>query len=171
MDEALQLGTRDAKLFFHAGMIHRALGDTERAREYLTSRALSTNPHFHVLQAAAAARALDELAPRLGGRRRPGGDEARGACPPACPRRALACAVPGAGRRAGHPMGNFSISHYAAIRVLADGVELRYLLDLAEIPPFRRSRTAVWWPKPAIRAFCPIRRARPRHSERRSSSS
>lgn len=62
MEEALALGTRDAKLFFHAGMIHRAAGNTARAREYL-ARALATNPHFHVLHAAVAARALDELAP------------------------------------------------------------------------------------------------------------
>ena len=62
MTEALGLGTRDARLFFHAGMIHRALGDRERAREYL-ARALATNPHFHVLQAEAAARALSALAP------------------------------------------------------------------------------------------------------------
>jgi len=62
MEKALELGTRDAKLFFHAGMIHRAAGDTVRAREYL-ARALAANPHFHVLHAAAAARALDELAP------------------------------------------------------------------------------------------------------------
>ena len=62
MEKALELGTRDAKLFFHAGMIHRAAGNTVRAREYL-ARALATNPHFHVLHAAVAARALDELAP------------------------------------------------------------------------------------------------------------
>ncbi len=36
-----------------------------------------------------------------------------------------------------HPMGNFSISHYAAIRVEPDGVRLRYVLDLAEIPAFQ----------------------------------
>jgi len=61
MEEALKLGTRDARLFFHAGMIHRAAGNPVRAREYL-GRALATNPHFHVLHAAVAARALDELA-------------------------------------------------------------------------------------------------------------
>jgi tetratricopeptide (TPR) repeat protein len=60
MEEALKLGTRDAKLFFHAGMIHRAAGNTARAREYL-ARALATNPHFHVLHAVVAAHALDEL--------------------------------------------------------------------------------------------------------------
>jgi ABC-type nickel/cobalt efflux system permease component RcnA len=36
-----------------------------------------------------------------------------------------------------HPMGNFSISHYTAIRVEPDGVRLRYVLDLAEIPTFQ----------------------------------
>ena len=36
-----------------------------------------------------------------------------------------------------HPMGNFSISHYTAITVHADHVELRYLIDMAEIPTFQ----------------------------------
>ena len=64
MNEALRLGTRDAKLFFHAGMIHQALGHRERAREYL-AQALATNPHFHVLLADEAARVLANLAPGL----------------------------------------------------------------------------------------------------------
>jgi len=38
---------------------------------------------------------------------------------------------------AAHPMGNFSISHYAALRIERDGVRLRYLLDMAEIPTFQ----------------------------------
>jgi ABC-type nickel/cobalt efflux system permease component RcnA len=36
-----------------------------------------------------------------------------------------------------HPMGNFSISHYAGIRVEQGLVELRYLVDMAEIPTFQ----------------------------------
>ncbi len=36
-----------------------------------------------------------------------------------------------------HPMGNFSISHYAGIRIERDFVELRYLIDMAEIPTFQ----------------------------------
>jgi tetratricopeptide (TPR) repeat protein len=60
MREALRFGTPDARLFFHAGMIYRALGDRDRAREAL-GRALALNPHFHVLQAEAASRALGEL--------------------------------------------------------------------------------------------------------------
>ena len=60
MSQALRLGTKDAKLFFHAGMIHRALGQRDSAREFLR-RALSTNPHFHLLHAAVAERALKEI--------------------------------------------------------------------------------------------------------------
>lgn len=47
---------------------------------------------------------------------------------------AVLCA-PAAGHA--HPMGNFSISHYAAIRVLATSIEVQYVLDLAEIPTFQ----------------------------------
>jgi tetratricopeptide (TPR) repeat protein len=62
MEAALRLGTLDAKLFFHAGMIHHALGRREQARAYL-SRALSLNRHFHVLHAPVAERLLAEHAP------------------------------------------------------------------------------------------------------------
>jgi ABC-type nickel/cobalt efflux system permease component RcnA len=34
-------------------------------------------------------------------------------------------------------MGNFSISHYTGLRILPGAIELRYLLDLAEIPTFQ----------------------------------
>jgi ABC-type nickel/cobalt efflux system permease component RcnA len=37
----------------------------------------------------------------------------------------------------GHPMGNFSISHYAGIQVERGYVELKYLIDMAEIPTFQ----------------------------------
>ncbi|HEV2689708.1 MAG TPA: hypothetical protein VGV35_14195, partial [Bryobacteraceae bacterium] len=37
---------------------------------------------------------------------------------------------------AGHPMGNFSVSHYARLEVTRHGVELQYALDLAELPTF-----------------------------------
>jgi len=60
MTEALKLGTKEARLFFHAGMIHRAAGDSEKAREYL-QRALATNPSFHVLQAEIAEETLRAL--------------------------------------------------------------------------------------------------------------
>jgi len=34
-------------------------------------------------------------------------------------------------------MGNFSISHYSGIRVEGDAIDLRYILDMAEIPTFQ----------------------------------
>ena len=39
-----------------------------------------------------------------------------------------------------HPMGNFSVSHYARFQVTARGIELEYVLDLAEIPTFELLR-------------------------------
>src|ERR1700733_13979985 len=36
-----------------------------------------------------------------------------------------------------HPMGNFSISHYAGIRLDRGYIEIRYILDEAEIPTFQ----------------------------------
>jgi tetratricopeptide (TPR) repeat protein len=60
MEKALRLGTKDAKLFYHAGTIHRALGDKKKAADFL-ARALVTNPHFHPLFADRAAQTLKEL--------------------------------------------------------------------------------------------------------------
>ena len=40
-----------------------------------------------------------------------------------------------------HPMGNFSVSHYARFHVKADVVDLEYVLDLAELPSFDLLRT------------------------------
>jgi tetratricopeptide (TPR) repeat protein len=64
MTEALKLGTQDARLFFHAGMIYHRLGDAIKAQEYLR-RALTTNPHFHVLHASVAERTLGEIEARV----------------------------------------------------------------------------------------------------------
>jgi ABC-type nickel/cobalt efflux system permease component RcnA len=36
-----------------------------------------------------------------------------------------------------HPMGNFSVSHYSRIEIQPQGVAIRYVLDLAEIPTFQ----------------------------------
>jgi len=55
--EALRLGTQDARLFYHAGMIARAAGDEAAARDHLR-RALMLNPQFDLLQAAIARKAL-----------------------------------------------------------------------------------------------------------------
>lgn len=60
MARALALGTRDATLFFHAGMVAWKRGDRAVAVRYLRE-ALQTNPYFHVLHAPTARRLLVSL--------------------------------------------------------------------------------------------------------------
>jgi len=63
--EALKLGTQDAKLFFHAGLIYHQLGDIAKAKRSL-QRALATNPYFHIVHADVAKRTLEGLGERFG---------------------------------------------------------------------------------------------------------
>lgn len=58
--EALRLGTRDAQIHYHAGMIYNALGDHRNGAKYL-KLALEINPSFDVLQAEVARRTLDNI--------------------------------------------------------------------------------------------------------------
>ncbi|HEY0785738.1 MAG TPA: tetratricopeptide repeat protein [Acidobacteriaceae bacterium] len=60
MAHALRLGTRDATLLFHAGMISAALGHRATATAQL-EQALSSNPRFHVLYASLATQQLTVL--------------------------------------------------------------------------------------------------------------
>ncbi|MGI9189684.1 MAG: tetratricopeptide repeat protein [Longimicrobiaceae bacterium] len=60
MQRALRLGTDDALLFYHAGMIDHALGADERAARELR-RALELNPRFHPTHPATARKVLDSL--------------------------------------------------------------------------------------------------------------
>jgi len=60
MEQALRLGTNDARMLFHAGMIYDALGKKEEAGDYL-ELALELNPHFSVLQEPVARQALAEI--------------------------------------------------------------------------------------------------------------
>ncbi len=39
-----------------------------------------------------------------------------------------------------HPMGNFSINHYSKIKIDQKSIEVRYLIDMAEIPTFQEMR-------------------------------
>jgi tetratricopeptide (TPR) repeat protein len=55
--QALRLGTSDASLFFHRGMIERCLGETAAARRWF-ARALEQNPHFSLLWAPVARKEL-----------------------------------------------------------------------------------------------------------------
>ncbi len=53
MKDALRLGTKDAMLYYHAGMIENAAGNNSEAKRLL-SLALKTNPGFDPLQAIKA---------------------------------------------------------------------------------------------------------------------
>jgi tetratricopeptide (TPR) repeat protein len=57
---ALALGTKDALLYYHAGMIAAKVGDRAKAISYLDA-ALALNPHFDPLQAPIARQTLDQL--------------------------------------------------------------------------------------------------------------
>ena len=61
MTSALRMGTRDAMLFYHAGMIELALGNDIAARGYL-GEAISVSPSFHPSHASTARATLDSLA-------------------------------------------------------------------------------------------------------------
>lgn len=59
-EKSLRLGTKDAILFFHAGMIYYKLGDMDKARKYL-SQAITTNPYFHIIYSDVAKDTLKEI--------------------------------------------------------------------------------------------------------------
>ncbi len=58
--QALRLGTEDALMLFHAGMIEAGLGETATAVDYL-QRALRLNPYFSVRYAEQARETLRQL--------------------------------------------------------------------------------------------------------------
>jgi tetratricopeptide (TPR) repeat protein len=51
--EAMRIGTKDAVLFYHAGMIELALGNRDKAKQFLRS-ALELNPSFDLIQSEVA---------------------------------------------------------------------------------------------------------------------
>jgi tetratricopeptide (TPR) repeat protein len=60
ISRALEQGTKDPQLFFHAGMIYERLGDSRLAKEYL-QRALEINPKFQIAYAETARQTLDRI--------------------------------------------------------------------------------------------------------------
>jgi len=43
---------------------------------------------------------------------------------------------------AAHPLGNFTVNHYSRVMVSGDAIQIRYVLDLAEIPSVQEMRAA-----------------------------
>jgi len=60
MEQAMALGTRDAKLYYHAGMIAWAQADLASAKAWLDT-ALAINPYFDLRQAALARETLQKI--------------------------------------------------------------------------------------------------------------
>ncbi len=60
IEKALSQGTVDALMFFHAGSIYAAAGNTGKAK-YFLKKARSANPAFHVVYAETAAEMLAHL--------------------------------------------------------------------------------------------------------------
>ena len=137
INKALSLGTKDAKLFYHAGMIYHRLGDKPKAQKYLRL-ALDTNPYFHIFFADQAAHTLkslggsEESARYIG--KPTGGSPMR---PRLIASLFFVFLLAAVGEVAAHPLGNFSISQYSAIRINGNEIEIRYIIDMAEIPTFQ----------------------------------
>ena len=53
----------------------------------------------------------------------------------------------GSSEVAAHPLGNFSISQYSAIRIIGNEIDLRYIIDMAEIPTFQEIQESGIIPK------------------------
>lgn len=60
MKEAMRVGTKDAKLWYHAGMIEMKLGNKAKAKQLL-SDALKLNPSFDLIQSEIARNSLKSL--------------------------------------------------------------------------------------------------------------
>jgi tetratricopeptide (TPR) repeat protein len=63
MTMAMSMGTQDAMLFYHAGVIDYALGDVASSRRNL-EKALAINPYFHPAQPVEARRLLKAMMQR-----------------------------------------------------------------------------------------------------------
>jgi len=63
-EKAMQFGTRDSLILFHAAMISDRMGQPEQARNELRE-SLQINPHFHLIYAGAAQQKLLALDPQF----------------------------------------------------------------------------------------------------------
>ncbi len=115
------MGTVDAKLLIHAGLIQIANGDVSEGEAQIQPGPGAQSgllPDRHRVS--------------------PGGPSLRRLFASfALSLAALALVVPAA---SAHPLGNFTINHYSGIRVAADHVLVDHVTDFAEIPTFSERR-------------------------------
>ena len=65
IQQALKMGTKDAKIFYHAGMIFSASNQPNQAMKFLKS-ALTIQPQFHPFYAANAVKKIQEIKKLIG---------------------------------------------------------------------------------------------------------
>ena len=148
LDRALRLGTRDALLFFHRGYAAGCAGDPAAMRAWYRT-ALDQSPAFSVRWAPVARKgALVKRVAAL-----------------AAVLVAVTCAALGRpGGADAHPLGNFTVNHYAGIELAGSRVYVRFVLDLAEIPTYQEGGRV------RARGYAAGRRARARAPRRRHPS-
>ena len=59
-----------------------------------------------------------------------------------------------------HPLGNFSINRYSALRIGTDTIHVRYIVDMAEIPAFQEIQASGLIPEPdhpSVRSFAQVK--------------
>ncbi len=54
----------------------------------------------------------------------------------------ILCLAAGGRAALAHPLGNFTVNHYARVELSGDALRLRYVLDLAEVPSVQETRAA-----------------------------
>jgi Ni/Co efflux regulator RcnB len=54
-----------------------------------------------------------------------------------------AAALAGPAAASAHPLGNFTVNHFARVEVAGDRLFVRYVLDLAEIPTYEARQRGV----------------------------
>ena len=123
--QALAMGTVDAKLLIHAGLIEIANGLSSEGRAHIQS-GLELTPAFSPLVRIGPRGApMKALLPR------------RLTLGLAISLAALALAAPAA---SAHPLGNFTINHYSGIRAELSALVVDQVTDYAEVPTFTERR-------------------------------
>jgi len=79
----------------------------------------------------------------------------------------LAIALGMPGLTAAHPLGNFSINHFTALRTERDAVVVRYVVDLAEIPTFQEIQETGLVPEAGHPSLGPYLSRRAEHLKQR----
>ena len=134
-------------MYFHRGMIEAALRHDRRG-PYRPGDDADDQP---VLLAAVGPRGAADRSRRWAARR----DARAGAAGSPGRRWPWRCCCWSPSVASAHPLGNFTVNQYSGLAVRSDGVDVNYVLDMAEIPTAQLLASST-----ATRASCSRRRRR-----------